>query len=171
MTSGISSGNILEALKRHENHMWNIWVASFLILAGWTTNNVNLYSSAICLQSIFKGFSEKKSLLFVGMAGTILSSFDLLKHFEVTLDIIGIFIAAMGAVVLTRYVTRTCLGWAASSEGDFIRNLMGWTLGIAMGFLSLLGYSLSSIALMDATIGAILGTLLTVNYKELYEKV
>jgi cytosine permease len=171
ITSGASGENILEVLKKQDSIFWNMWVASFLILAGWTTNNLNLYSGAICLQSIFKEFSEKKSMLAIGVAGSVLSCFDLLNHIELTLDIIGISVAAMGAVVLIRYVSKEYTRWEMFTEDNYLENLMSWAFGIIIGFLSLLGYGFTSIAMVDAVIGACLGVLLAMNFKELYEKV
>lgn len=149
--------------------MWNIWVAMFLVLAGWTTNNLNLYSSAICLQSIKKGLSETSATLCMGFAGTFLSCFNLLEHLEFVLDMMGIFIAGMGAVVIARYLIAQYFGAPLTSR-DHSKCLAAWTIGLAFGFNSIFGYSLTSIALLDAVLGAFFGTILTLNRKKLYEK-
>lgn len=169
LTAGNASGNILEVLKRENGYLWNIWIALFLILAGWTTNNINLYSSAICLQSIFKQLPEKRSILYVGTMGTLLSCFNLLEHFEFVLDAVGIFIASMGSVVLTRYVLAEYFGLVLSSR-DYSWCLGAWTLGIALGFISIMGFSMTSIALLDAVLGGCLGTTFVLCRKESYEK-
>jgi purine-cytosine permease-like protein len=169
LASGSNGGNILEVLKRENETFWNLWVAFFIILAGWTTNNVNLYSAAICLQSLKKNFSEKKATLCMGGAGTLLSCFDLLTHLEFVLDIIGIFIASMGAVILMRYLMMEYFGLSLSLK-DHPRCLMAWVLGIAVGFIGIFGYSLTSIAMLDAVLGASVGTILTMKRKEYYEK-
>jgi cytosine permease len=158
LTAGADGANILEVLKRENQNLWNIWVAIFLILAGWTTNNVNLYSSAMCLQTIFRKLSEKRALLYVGMAGTFLSCFDLLKHLEMVLGVIGIFIGSMGAVVLTRYLFLEYYGKQLSSR-DHFNSLVTWACGIIVGFFSLImGYSLTTIPLLDAVLGASVST-------------
>lgn len=169
LATGNSGGNILEVLKRENGALWNIWISLFLILAGWTTNNINLYSSAICLQSIFRNVSEKKATLCVGLAGTLLSSFDLLSNLELVLDAVGIFIASMGSVVLTRYLAASYFGFMISPR-DHNRSLIAWTVGITVGFISILGYTLTSIALLDAVLGAFIGTMLTLSRVEVYEK-
>ena len=169
LASGHSEGNILDVLKREGGTLWNCWIAIFLILAGWTTNNVNLYSSSISLQAIFKEFSEKKATLYVGLAGTALSCFNLLGHFEFVLNLMGIFIGSMGAVVLTRYVMSIYFNMPLSSN-DYPRCLLAWTLGAAAGFISIQGYSLTSIELLDAVIGASLGTAITSSREASYEK-
>lgn len=169
LTTGNSTGNILEVLKRENEGLWNIWVALFLILAGWTTNNINLYSGAICLRSILKNISQKKATLWIGTAGTLLSCFDLLNHLELVLDVVGIFIASMGSVVLTRYFFLEYYGLQLSSR-DYSNSMLAWALGIAVGFISIMGYSLTTIALLDAVLGASIGTFLTLTCKENYEK-
>lgn len=169
LASGISEGSILDVLKRDNALLWNIWVALFLVLAGWTTNNLNLYSSAICLQSVRKGLSETSATLYVGLVGTFLSSFNLLDHLAFVLDIMGIFIAAMGAVVTARYLLAQYFGRPLTSS-DHSKCLLAWTIGIAFGFNSIFGYSLTSIALLDAVLGVFVGTVLTLNRKELHVK-
>lgn len=169
LASGAGEGNILEVFKRGDNSIWNIWVAMFLVLAGWTTNNLNLYSSAISLQSIFKNLSEKNSLILVGLLGTLLSSFDLLSHLELVLDVIGIFIASMGAVVLCRYLLLEYFGLRLSQK-DYSRCLYTWCVGIAFGLIGMKWYSITSIALLDAVLGAFVGALLILSRQEAYEK-
>jgi purine-cytosine permease-like protein len=169
LTTGNADGNILEVLKRENAVLWNSWIALFLILAGWTTNNLNLYSAAICLQSIFKEMSEKKATLWIGLAGTFLSCYDLLNHLELVLDVVGIFIASMGSVVITRYLFLEYYGLQLSSR-SYSSCMAAWTLGIAVGFISILGYTFTYIALLDAVLGASIGTMLTLTCKETYEK-
>lgn len=48
-----SGHTILEVLKGENSPIWNAWVAVFLVLSGWATNNLNLYSGIVCLESLF----------------------------------------------------------------------------------------------------------------------
>lgn len=169
LAAGNSDGNILDVLKREDGYVWNIWVAIFLVLAGWTTNNINLYSAAISLQSIFKNTSEKMATLCVGIAGTLLSCFNLLNHLELALDIMGIFIGSMGSVVLTRYLLVEYVGLTLSPR-DYSWCFFGWSVGIFAGLISMSGFSFTSIALLDAVLGACFGTILILKRKEFYEK-
>lgn len=175
LSTGNQSGNILDVLKRDNSTLWNLWIAAFLILAGWTTNNVNLYSSSKCLQSIVKNLSEQKSVLFVGVMGTFSSCFNLLEHLEIVLDIMGVLIASMGSVVLTRYLGMQHFD-TKPSFSEYSICLKAWTAGIAIGFIGMLGYSLTAIALLDAVLGASLSVIFfklasTLYPKELHEKV
>lgn len=169
LSMGEHTGSILDTLKRGEGSLWNAWIALFLILAGWTTNNVNLYSSAICLQTIIKGVSLRKMTLVVGTIGTTLSFIDLLAHLELVLDIIGIFIAGMGSVVMTSYALGQWNG-LPSTPHDFQNNLYAWIIGISFGALSIAGYSLTSIPLLDAVLAASAGTAAFALRRGVYEK-
>lgn len=169
LAEGKSDGSILDVLKRDNGPLWNMWIASFLILAGWTTNNLNLYSGVMCLTSVLKNISERLSTLCFGILGTFLSCFNLLNHIEIVLDVMGIFIASMGAVILTRYLLAIITG-RKMTDRDHRLHLLAWSFGIILGLFSLFGFSLTSLSVLDAMIGASIGTLLTMTRKEIYEK-
>lgn len=169
LAHGNDTGSILDTLKRGEGSLWNAWIALFLILAGWTTNNINLYSASISLQTLIKGSKERQMTILVGALGTFLSYFDLLAHLELTLDIIGVFIAGMGAVMLGSYAIGKWQGMSFSPDAHQ-NNLCAWGIGIAFGGLSLLGYSLTSIPVLDAVVGGFLGTAAFSLKRGVYEK-
>jgi purine-cytosine permease-like protein len=157
LASGIAQGTILDVLSRNNSTLWNMWIALFLILAGWTTNNLNLYSTIICLESIFKKSSRLTLTLVGGAGGTLLSCMNLLDHLEIVLEFIGILVTSMGAVIITRYFIDLYKG--RKTAGDYRWHLFAWFLGIAIGILSHFGLAFTSIPVLDATIGAIVGTL------------
>lgn len=169
LSSGITGGTILDVFKRQEGPFWNLWIVLFLILAGWTTNNLNLYSAVICLEPLLKVYSEKKRTLLIGIVGTLLSCFNLLDHIEIVLDIMGILITSMGTVIITRYLL-SLFNHSHFFVQNYLWNLLAWTLGISAGFFSLAGTSFTTIPVLDAAIGASLGALLIPNHKESYEK-
>jgi|694.fasta_scaffold35750_3 cytosine permease len=158
-------GTILDVLKREDSFLWNIWIACFLILAGWTTNNLNLYSGVVCLESIFENSSEKSRNLCLGLIGTALSCFNLINHLEVVLDGMGIFVSSMGSVILTSYLLYKQVNRGPASY------IFAWIVGIIIGFLSMAGYSLTGMPVLDAMIGASLGMSLTMIRERRYEKI
>lgn len=160
LAQGVDEGSILDVLKRPEIPFWNVWIALFIILAGWTTNNLNLYSAAMSMQSIVKNVNDKSLMFVLGFAGTVLSYFDLLAHLEVVLDLMGIVIAAMGSVMIFRYA-MTCMFVREIQPCYHPFNLYAWFIGIGFGLMSIAGYSLTSIPLIDAVAGAALGALFT----------
>jgi purine-cytosine permease-like protein len=169
LAQGVTEGSILDTLKRSEIPLWNIWIALFLILAGWTTNNLNLYSAAMSIQSIYKNVSEKSLTLLLGLVGTVLSLFDLLAHLEAVLDLMGILVVSMGSVIIFRYAIVQMIG-QGNRPCYHPLNIYAWAIGIGFGLLSLTDYSLTAIPLVDAIIGTALGTLFTPLLENVYEK-
>lgn len=168
LASSSAGGNMLDVLKRENGSLWNLWVASFLILAGWTTNNLNLYSGVVCLDSVMKNRSDVMRTLLFGGCGTFLACLNLLNHFEIVLEIMGILVSSMGAVIITRYIIMLLNG-PKLTLGDRRWHFIAWSIGIVAGLLSLKGISFTTIPVFDATIGSGLGTFLVFAQKEEYE--
>lgn len=139
----------LKVLLGHHSNVWNIWVACFLILASWTTNNINIYSGSIYLGYLFKNFRYVVATLIFGGLGTLSACMNVLDHFESILRVVAVFIGSMGAVVMVRY---------ASSDGLIPENpntnLFAWILGIIVGILSMIGITITSVPILDAALGA-----------------
>lgn len=169
LAAGSQGGHILDILKGSHGPLWNLWVALFLILAGWTTNNLNLYSGVVCLESLLKNTSDKTRTLLFGIAGSLLSCFNFLAHLEFILDLMGIFVAGMGSVIMTRYLMEWSLKKPVQQR-DHKWHVFAWILGVVVGILSIGGYSLTAIPLLDATIAASLGTWTILFQKESCEK-
>lgn len=122
----------------------DLWMVSFLIFAGWTTNATNLFSSVACLQSMWPNSKETTRVLLMGFVGSALACFDMLHHFESLLEFMGVAVTAMGAVVALSYL----LG-KRSNKPAFI----AWALGTLAGLGAAFGaFSLTSMAQLDAFI-------------------
>lgn len=168
LAASTDHGSFLDIFKRHNSTIWNIWTASFLVLAGWTTNNINLYSGVICMETLSpKSSSITRTLLF-GLIATPLACLDLLNHLDTFLEVIGIIISSMGGVVLTRYLISLLPGRNIQPE-EHAWHLLAWLIGIILGFLSWKELALTSISVLDATIGASAGTLLILTKRNSYE--
>jgi purine-cytosine permease-like protein len=157
LSSGTSAEGILEVLKRQDGMLWNFWVAAFLILAGWTTNNLNLYSGVVSLEFLFKKSSTTARTLMFGGVSTLLSCCDLLNHLEFVLDVMGIFIISIGAVVITRYFLSLFKGFEISSS-DFKWHFVAWIIGILCGFISMAYGIFTAIPVLDAIIASSIST-------------
>lgn len=159
LSSGSSVEGILEVLKRQDGLWWNGWIAVFLILAGWTTNNLNLYSGVVSLEFLCKKTSAALRTLAFGGFGTLLACCDLLAHLEFVLDLMGIFITSIGAVVITRYFLCHFKSMRIS-EHHLKWHFLAWGVGIVCGFTSMAYGAFTSIPVLDATIGSSMGTIL-----------
>lgn len=145
------SHQIVDTLQGGSSFLWTIWVALFLLLAGWTTNNTNLYSAVNSLQVIFKDLGEKKGTLLVGAAGVLLSLCGVLDHFTSVLQIIGIVIGSMGIIVLSNFAWKKRI---PKSTNRFL-----WATSVVVGLLSFTQIiELTSIPLIDAIATGTIGT-------------
>ncbi len=162
-------GSFLDVFKRNNSMAWNYWTATFLILAGWTTNNVNLYSGVVCMDTLMKNSSVWFKTLAFGAVSTALSCVDLLTHIELVLEVIGISIGSMGGLIFTRYLLAQIHGLEVTKE-DHPLHLLAWAVGILVGLLSWFGYSLTGISVLDATFAASLATMLVMTKRRSYEK-
>lgn len=122
--------------------VWKIWVMAFLILAGWTTNNANLYSATVSLQTLIPGLTETSRTLILGLIGTFLACFNFLDHLILVLDLIGVLLGSMGAVIVFHF--------AFKQQKDEKENIIAWISGITCGFISYYGYTYSNTPVLDA---------------------
>lgn len=169
LASAITEGTFLEIFKRNNSAMWNIWTATFLVLAGWTTNNVNLYSGVICLETLTKKYPNYLLTLAFGIFSTALSCVNLLNHLDVFLEMMGIIISSMGGVIFARYLLIQFTQIGIIKEDHFL-HLIAWSIGIVIGLVSWLGLSFTGISVLDATFGASLGVVLVMARRLSYEK-
>lgn len=147
-----SSENITQVLLQENSPFyWKIWVICFLILAGWTTNNANLYSATVSLETLIPKLSDKTRTIILGILGTLLSCLDLLNHLNLSLEIIGIVLGSMGAIIVFHF---------AFKETKIKENIYVWMVGATAGFMSYFGFALFKIPVLDAFTIAFLTKLL-----------
>jgi cytosine permease len=146
---------VTETLMNPQSFLWNLWITLFLLLAGWTTNNTNLYSASVCLESIWKGLSEKLRLTLVSGMGILLASAHVLDHLGLFLQMLGIFVGSMGAVILVNFLA------ASKGTTQVKMSIISWILGVLIGLLNLFHVvDISPIAVLDAFLIAGTSTLL-----------
>jgi len=143
----VNGGSILDIFKAGHGYLWSLWIALFLLLAGWTTNNTNLYSAVVNAGSLFPRWNFSTKILLIGGLGTLLAYFDPLQHLEIGLNIIGIGIGSMGAVIFSCYLKERYLNkYTQPSWG-----LAAWITGSAVGLCSHLQYiKFTEIPTLDA---------------------
>lgn len=116
---------ITEALRSVPHPWWDVWILFFMLLAGWTVCNANLYSAAMNFATTLPSMSPKSSFLIAGAIAIALSCFDLLAHFAIVLDVMGVAMASMGAALLASYLCRRYCRHRQS--------LVGWCSGLIAG--------------------------------------
>ena len=73
-----------------------------LILAQWTTNDNNLYTSSLGLANVLP-LSKHKLVIISGVAATIVGALGLADHFVTWLSILGIGIPPVGGIIIADY--------------------------------------------------------------------
>jgi len=119
---------------------WKLWVALFVLLAGWTTNNANLYSAAANSRALFpEGCGERSRFLFLGLMGSCLSLLPLFDRFTLALELMGVAIASFGALLFIHLLSSYRAGEsmaATEATSSAWMNVGIWMTGI---LLSLVG--------------------------------
>ena len=142
-------GSLLKVLTSAGNSpIWSLWVAFFLVLAGWTTNQANLYSASVSLESLFPSLNAFFRLAFLGLFGTLLSLINIEENLSIVLEGIGVVLSSMGAVLSLHYLFAKKI----SSQMNCIIFIGGMIVGI-VGFIE--------IPVLDGYLGAfILGLII-----------
>ena len=147
---GTKETTISQALAAHPSFPWKVWVVCFMLLAGWTTNNVNLYSAALSLRSLFSQLSFSRLMAMAGLGGCLLVFIPLLDQFATSLDLIGIFVASMGLVMFMAYILES-----GSMHANSFSIWLAWSIGIGSGlFVKFLPAWGTGAPVLDAGIAA-----------------
>ena len=124
---------------------WRVLAILFIILAGWTTNNGNLYSASVCLAPNFSiNYATRTYLL--GIIGIIFASVGVLERFTEVLDVMSIPMAALGAALLGLFL-KDHLTYCSLSSTERRLYLSFVGCGVLVGifsqfkWISFLGYS------------------------------
>lgn len=153
---GTHASTINEALAAQSSLSWQIWVLCFMLLAGWTTNNLNLYSAVLSLKSLHKKITFSTGMGLAGIGGCLLVLIPMLEQFALALDLIGIFVVAMGSVMFISYLFESYGG-----EPKPIFVWMAWSIGIGAGLSAFIWPDWGSGApVLDAGLIAIFALLL-----------
>lgn len=143
--------DVSQALACFGHVAWKGWIWLFILLVGWTTNNANLYSASVSLQTLLPQLSIKKAILLAGLMAVILAGCDLLSRLTFVLEIMGVSVASMGAVVLTAYFLK---------RHHVVLQSLAWLLGATWGLLHVHAVvKITPIAIVDAALISAISTL------------
>ena len=129
--------------------LWKAWVFAFIVFAGWTTNQANLYSASVSMGTIVPEMRNQTRVLLLGAFGSLISCLNLLDHLVGVLDLIGILLGSMGAVMVVHCLLN------GKTEKRF--NFAAWLIGLLAGASSQQGYDLMGIPVVDAFVFGLIG--------------
>jgi cytosine permease len=136
-----------------------------IVLATWTSNDKNLYASALSLSALFPKVERWQLAAIAGVLGTCLAAANILGNFIVWLTFMGLLVAPMSGVYVADFLLhRDKYTVEAETPPAFrLLPLGAWLFGIAIGVATLpqanagLGwFSLSQAPTVDALLAAML---------------
>lgn len=108
-----------------------------LILAQWTTNDNNLYTSSLGLANIF---NVKKSTitLIIGIVGSVLGGLGVANYFTGWLSILGIGVPPMAGIIVADYFLIRKQNYRFKDEKQLpswnVNAIVAWIIGGIVGF-------------------------------------
>ena len=110
-----------------------------IIIATWTSNDKNLYASALALSALFPKVERWQLAVVAGVLGTCLAAADILGHFIVWLTFMGLLIAPMSGAYVADFLMKRSRYTDTSAPIPAFRAapLMAWVFGIAVGVATL----------------------------------
>jgi cytosine permease len=127
-----SASTIHGALANISSSTWKIWTILFVLLTGWTTNNLNLYSAANSLKVLYKKFTFPQAVGIVGLLGLFFITIPMIERFSMLSNMMGVFVVSMGAVILTAFMFEIY-----GIQPNYKLSWMAWFCGAGVGLAEL----------------------------------
>lgn len=143
--------DIAHALIGNGGTVWYSWIVVFLILAGWTTNNANIYSASVSLRYIIPTLSEYRAIALLGALGTVVAVTIPCGAFCSIIEIIALPIVPIGLLTAYAALREMVPFLPPIREYDALAVVFSALgMGIVHGLLgiTLTGYLLTDTALM-----------------------
>jgi cytosine permease len=105
---------------------------SILILATWTSNVMNVYSSGLAFNDLFNlsTAARSKSTLFVGLVGILLAAIGILSHFMSFISLLTITITPIAGVMISDYfISKT---YQETPENINWKGVFSWISGVVV---------------------------------------
>lgn len=112
-------------------------VLIILILAQWTTNDNNLYTSSLGMANIFN-IKKTKLVLIIGITGSILGGLGIADYFVDWLSLLGIGVPPMAGITMADYYIVRNQNYNFNVENQIpswnVNAFIAWAIGSIVGF-------------------------------------
>ena len=130
-----------------------------LILATWTTNASNLYSSSLALSTIFTSIEKWKLVILIGLLGTAIAAFGLAENLIGFLLLLGYLVPPVAGIYITDYFFVASKNYQSDStlRSPTVNPLafLAWLTGSLSGFATTKGLlTITGVPSIDAIIVA-----------------
>jgi len=108
---------------------------SILILATWTSNVMNVYSSGLAFNNLFNlgDANRSKTTLIVGLFGILLAAMGILSHFMSFISLLTITITPIAGVLISDYfISKT---YKETPEKLNWKGIFSWISGVLVMLL------------------------------------
>jgi cytosine permease len=105
---------------------------SILILATWTSNVINIYSSGLAFNNLFNRGDENRSktTLIVGVFGILLAALGVLSHFMSFISLLTITITPIAGVMISDYfISQT---YKENAQKINWKGIFSWMSGVIL---------------------------------------
>jgi len=105
---------------------------TILILATWTSNVMNIYSSGLAFTNLFnlKVSYRSKVTLICGLAGIALAALGIINHFMNFINLLTITITPIAGVIISDYfISKT---YSESEKKFNFKGIISWGFGVAI---------------------------------------
>jgi len=136
---------------------WGLMALLVLLLAQWTSNDNNLYCSALGFAVVFKKLKKWQLTIISGVLGIILAIFGIYDNFIYWLLILGILIPPMGGVIIADYYFKNKTYYEIINLPRLKKlrwdSLIAWIVGSAIALItSNTSITLTTVAALDGFI-------------------
>lgn len=119
---------------------WGLIAFIVLMLAQWTSNDNNLYCSALGFAVIFRKFKKWHLTVISGVLGIVLALLGIYDSFTSWLIVLGVLIPPMGGVIAVDYYLFNGKHYITSKLDDLVNirtlAITSWILGSTVSFIT-----------------------------------
>lgn len=118
---------------------WGTGGMLVLIFAQWTTNNTNIYSSALGFSVIFRAVPKYILTIIAGTVGTVLAIMGIYDHFIPFLNVLSVLIPPIGGIYTADFLMRKEVYNAANIRyvpNVRLLSIANWVIASVIAFMT-----------------------------------
>lgn len=135
--------SFIDSVIQNKSSFWTILISIFIVFSGWTTNNLNLYSSVVNSEKLLLKLGFGTRCFILGIAATMLSLIN--SDLELFLNFLGIFLSAMSGCTISSFILENWSGKKLNSRAKRL-NILFFAFALLAGFLN----PLTHVAALDS---------------------
>ena len=133
---------------------------AILILATWTTNDNNIYSSTLSINAVFKNINRNIIIVILGILGIILACLDIIKYFIPFISLLAVIFPSIAIINVIDYFIneKNYLNYKDYKNDINYKALIAWLIGNCVALITY--FKVINITTVPAIDGLIFSALL-----------